>query len=298
MNRSPAVFRVAALCVALSIPGIPSGRPVEFEPTSVFHVCDGAEPTRPNAPKNIFKFNEAVDPREKGRRDFELFETNGSVIRSKNAICILVEERVGIVRSWRGWLDSGHLEADTFEQARCLARILSFEHEVEGRDARVGLKNSKMRKGVTTLNPPETVQVIFGRQPRMLKSRIGALQGVFSSLGALVGGADGLLGEVGGYSGGDEGRQSSQGLYESAPGLSDGEPQVPFGQVRKTNLLAQIVLLNTMFFVGLGAAISFARSLGDRESVHIPWFAASAAGLVVTFWALGALLRGYVWLLW
>ena len=74
-----------------------------------------------------------------------------------------------------------------------------------------------------------------------------------------------------------ENRRGSQDC--ALPGLADDKPQVPVGRVRKTDLLVQILLVETMFLVGFGTAISFFEGLFGREGIKVPWLTAGTAGL-------------------
>lgn len=98
--------------------------------------------------------------------------------------------------------------------------------------------------------------------------------------------------------GGNEGENCCDGLGERDFRLIERQKKVPFGKVVRTNRLAEFGLLNTVFFAGGSAAFAFAWGLLGGKRVKFRWIAASAAGIVTTFWALGCFLTGYAWLMW
>lgn len=104
--------------------------------------------------------------------------------------------------------------------------------------------------------------------------------------------------DEGGQSSGYERRDGRERLNEAGPTLSYGQPKVPFGYTKRTRLDFQIGLLNTMVLAGLGTAIFLGSALLSTQPRQLAFLAAVAASMVALCWSLGALLTGYVWLLW
>lgn len=101
-----------------------------------------------------------------------------------------------------------------------------------------------------------------------------------------------------GSSGGNKRQEGSDGLDGACPSLPKHEFEVPSGYFVRTNRLIELLLLCTMFFGGLAAAVGLVLASYARKACDLAWIALGAAGLVLGIWSIAGLISGYFWMPW
>jgi hypothetical protein len=97
---------------------------------------------------------------------------------------------------------------------------------------------------------------------------------------------------------GEECQEGCDGLDGASPGLSKQKFEVPSGHFVSTNRLVELLLLCTMVFGGLAAAVGLVLASYARKARDLGWIALEAAGLVLGIWSIMGLISGYVWVPW